>query len=370
MHLLGEEKPVASEHILGEEPQRNQANGGKAGTSEQMKARPTMQDVAQRAGVSLKTVSRVVNQEPRVNQETRIRVEEAIRSLGFRRNDIARSLRQGQTSLTVGLVIEDIANPFYSHLARGVEQVAQRHHHMLIISNSEENPQREREMVNAMLRRRVSGLLIVPAGRDHSYLKSEMRLGTQVIFVDRPPTNLEVDTVLLDSYSGTHAAIEHFLNRGHRRIGLICGDPSVHTGAGRVGAYRAVLKEWGVPLDESLLCFGCDAPARAEAAVQRLLALPNPPTALFATNNQISIASLRALRSSPRRLAFIGFDDFELAEMLPTPVTVIAHDPAKMGRQAAELLFARLAGDDRPPQHILLPTKLIVRGSSEIPPMW
>lgn len=352
--------PVVSEHTSGEE------DG--VGASDLVKARPTMLDVAQMAGVSLKTVSRVVNQEPRVNEETRKRVEAAIRSLGFRRNDIARSLRQGQTSLTVGLVIEDIANPFYAHLARGVEQIAQRHHHMLIISNSEENSQRERELVNAMLRRRVSGLLIVPAGRDHSYLQREVRLGTPVIFLDRPPVNLEVDTILLDSYGGAHTAIEHLLNQGHRRIGLICGDPSVHTGAGRVAGYRAALQEWGIPLEQSLICFGCDEPIKAEAAVRRLLALQDPPTALFADNNRICIAALRALRTSPRRPALIGFDDFELADMLPVPITVIAHDPVAMGRKAAELLFARLAGDDRPPQHILMPTGLIARGSGEIPP--
>lgn len=361
---------MASEYITEEESQQEQEDNGGIGVSgiELVKARPTMQDVAQMAGVSLKTVSRVVNKEPHVNEETRVRVEEAIRSLGFRRNDIARSLRQGQTSSTIGLVIEDIANPFYSHLARGIEQVAQRHNHMLIISNSEENPQREREQVNALFRRRVAGLLIVPAGLDHTYLKSEMRLGTPVIFLDRPSTNLEVDNILLDSYNGAHTAIEHLLKHGHRRIALICGDPSVHTGAGRVAGYRAALKEWGIQMDESLLCFNCDEPAWAEAAVHRLLALQHPPTALFTTNNRISIATLRALHTYTHRLAFIGFDDFELAEMLPTPITVIAHAPTEMGRQAAELLFARIEGDNRPPQRILLPTELIVRGSGELPP--
>jgi len=331
------------------------------------KARPTMQDVAQMAKVSLKTVSRVVNKEPRVNKETSDRVEEAIRLLGFRRNDIARSLRQGQSSLTIGLVIEDIANPFYSHLARGVEQVAQRYNHMLIVSSSEEKSQRERELVNAMLRRRVSGLLIVPAEQDHTYLKDEIRLGTPVIFLDRPPGKLEADTVLLDSYSGARAAIEHLLTFNHRRIGLICGDPSVYSGAGRVAAYRDVLAERGIPSDEALLCFDCDKPDQVKAAVGRLLALQNPPTALFTTNNRIGIAALYALRSYNHELAFICFDDFELAEMLPRPITVVAHDPSEMGRRAAELLFARLQGDDRPSQHILLPTKLIARGSGELP---
>jgi LacI family transcriptional regulator len=336
--------------------------------NEQFKNRPTMLDVARVAGVSLKTVSRVVNKEPRVNEETRLKVEEAIRALGFRRNDIARNLRQGQTSLTVGLVIEDITNPFYAHLAYGVEQIAQQHHHMLMISNSGENPLREREMVNALLRRRVSGLLIVPAGLDHSYLDDEIRLGTPVIFVDRPPANLDVDTILLDNYGGARLAIEHLLKAGHRRIGLICGDPSVHTGAGRVAGYRDVLREQGITIDETLLRFGCDEAPRARAAVHHLLALPEPPTALFTTSNRISVAALHALRSYERQLAFVGFDDFELAEMLPIPITVVAHDPIAMGQQAAQQLFERLAGDNRPIRHTLLPTRLIVRGSGEIAP--
>jgi LacI family transcriptional regulator len=249
-----------------------------------------------------------------------------------------------------------------------VEEVALQQNYMVIICNSEEKPQRERELVNALLKRRVAGLLIVPAGHDHSYLKNELRLGTPVIFLDRPPVNLDVDTILLDSRPGAHKGVQHLLQYGHRRIGLICGDPGVHTGAGRVAGYHDALVEWGIPVDESLLCFGCDDSAKAEAAVQRLLTLDHPPTALFATSNRISIAVLRALRAYPQRLAFVGFDDFELAEMLPTPITVIAHDPVEMGRQAAELLFARLKGDNRPTQHLLMPTELLVRGSGEIPP--
>lgn len=338
--------------------------------AEIMKARPTMLDVARAAGVSLKTVSRVVNNEPRVNEETRERVNHAVQSLGYRHNDIARSLRQGQIASTLGLVIEDLVNPFYSHLARGVEQVALQYDFMVILCNSEEKPLRERELVNALLRRRVAGLLIVPAGHDHSYLKDEQSMGTPIVFLDRPPINLDVDTILLDSHSGTREAVRHLLQHGHRRIGLICGDPGVHTGAGRVAGYLEAFNEWGVPIDESLLRFGCDDPAKAEAAVHGLLTLASPPTAIFSTSNRISIAVLRALRGYTRQMAFIGFDDFDLAEMLPTPITVIKHDPAEMGRKGAELLFARLNGDERPPQHVLLPTELLVRGSGEIPPAW
>ncbi|QBD83772.1 LacI family transcriptional regulator [Ktedonosporobacter rubrisoli] len=327
-----------------------------------------MQDVAEAAGVSLKTVSRVVNNEPRVSEETKERVKQAISALGFRRNDIARSLRRGQASSTIGLIIEDIANPFYSSIALGVEQVAQQYNYMVIMSNSEEHPLRERELANALLRRRVEGLLIVPAGRDHSYLLPELQLGTPIIFLDRPPINLPADVILLENQGGARKAINHLLERGHRRIGLICGDPLVHTGSGRTAGYREALAGYGVPIDETLMYFGCDAAPQAQAAIQALLALPEPPTAIFTTSNRISVAVLRFLYQQRKQLAFIGFDDFDFADLLPLPVTVVAHNPVEFGKIAAELLFARLNGDSRPPQRLILPTELIVRGSGELPP--
>ncbi|HLZ63465.1 MAG TPA: LacI family DNA-binding transcriptional regulator, partial [Ktedonosporobacter sp.] len=225
-----------------------------------------MQDVAEAAGVSLKTVSRVVNNEPRVGAETKERVNRAITDLGFRRNDIARSLRQGQSSSIIGLVIEDIANPFYSSIALGIEQVARQYNYMVIISNSEENSLRERDLVNALLRRRVEGLLIVPAGKDHSYLLPELRLGTPIIFLDRPPINFTADTILLDNRGGTRQAIEHLLAHGHRRIGMIGGDAFVHTGAERDAGYRETLATYDIPLDEALLRLNRDEPARAMEA--------------------------------------------------------------------------------------------------------
>ncbi|GHO93917.1 LacI family transcriptional regulator [Reticulibacter mediterranei] len=332
------------------------------------KMRPTMQNVAKAAGVSLKTVSRVVNNEPNVGEDTREKVSKVIEELGFRRNDLARNLRQGQISTTIGLIIEDIANPFYSNIAHGVEKVAQRYHYMVIICNSEENAQREQELSNALFRRRVAGLLMVPASHDHSYLLPEARLGTPIIFLDRPPDHLDTDTILLDNRGGARKGIEHLIAHGHRRIGVIGGDPLVHSGAERLAGYREALADRSIPYDEALLRSNRDEPLRAQEAVHELLMLADPPTALFTTNNRISIAVIRALYGMKRQIALVGFDDFELAELLPVPITVIAHDAAALGEQAAELLFARLHGDDLPPQHLVIPTELVVRGSGELPP--
>src|SRR5690349_2630169 len=175
--------------------------------------RPTMRDVAELAGVSLKTVSRVINDEPGVAAATAERVSAAIAELGFQRNDLARSLRQGVTSSTLGLLIGDVANPFYSAIAQAVEAAARERGYMLITASCEEDPARERELVGALLRRRVDALLLVPAGPEHAYLGD----GTPVVFLDRPPAGLEADCVLLDNLGGARIAVEHLLAHGHER---------------------------------------------------------------------------------------------------------------------------------------------------------
>jgi LacI family transcriptional regulator len=331
-----------------------------------MKTRPTMHDVARTAGVSLKTVSRVVNGEPGVGPTTHARVRGAIESLGFRRNDLARSLRKGSSSATVGLVIEDLDNPFYAAMARSVERVARHHDHLIILISSEEDPARERDSVIALVRRQVDGLVIVPSARDHRYLHSELRTGTPFVFVDRPPQGIEADVILLDNVGGANQAMEHLLRQGHRRIGFVGDPPTVFTSHERLRGYRQALERWGVPPDDSIVCLSAHDVDQAEAATHGLLALPDPPTAIFAQNNRNCIGALRAARQRGVRVAVVGFDDFELADMLPVPATVIGHDPGQMGRLAAELLFARLAGDSRPPQRIVVPVRLVVRGSGEV----
>src|SRR3954463_11440854 len=172
-----------------------------------------MRDVAHTAGVSLKTVSRVINAEAGVAPTTAARVAEAIDVLGFERNDLARTLRQGGSSATLGLVIEDLANPFYATVAQAVEVAARDRGFLLITASAREDAERERELAGALLRRRVDALLIVPAGPDHRYISG------RVVFLDRPPRGIEADTVLLDNLGGASAAVEHLIAHGHTRIG-------------------------------------------------------------------------------------------------------------------------------------------------------
>jgi LacI family transcriptional regulator len=326
-----------------------------------------MKDVAGRAGVALKTVSRVVNGEPGVRPQVAERVHSAIAELGYRRNDGARLLRKGQTA-SVGLVLEDIGDPFYSTLSRAVEDVAHHHASLLLTGSSDEDPERERELTLAFCARRVDGLIIIPASENHAYLLPEMAAGLAVVFVDRPPGLIEADTVLSDNRRGAREGVAHLLGAGHRRIGYLGDAPQIYTAARRHEGYLAAMAAAGQPVDPSWVTMtplDRDTVARALA---RMTGGSAPVTALFCGNNRATALALRELRTSGRRLALVGFDDFELADLVTPATTVVAQDTAGLGRIAAELLFHRLAGDRDPARRIELPTRLIVRGSGEIPP--
>src|SRR3954469_13188305 len=333
-----------------------------------LRARPTMRDVAERAGVSLKTVSRVINAEAGVAAETAERVGAAIADLGFQRNDLARSLRQGRSSSTVGLVIEDVGNPFYSAIAQAVEVAARDHGCLLITSSCEENPERERELVQALMRRRVDALLIVPASRDHAYLPHEVAGTTPIVFLDRPPEGIDADCVLLDNQGGAAAAVEHLLALGHRRIAYIADPDALYTAAERLSGYRQAMTAAAAPIDPELVRLGSHDATQAEAVVRELLALPDErrPTALFCGNNRHTVGALHALRGRDEQVALVGFDDFELADLLGT--TVVRHDSQDLGRHAAALAFGRLDGENGPPRRVMVGTSLVARGSGEVAP--
>jgi len=329
-----------------------------------------MRDVASTAGVSVKTVSRVVNDEPGVRPDTAARVDAAIAQLGFARNDLARGLRRGRAG-ALGLIIEDVANPFYSAVARAVEDVAHERGHILITGSCEEDPSRERQLALGLLRRLVDALLIVPAGSDHRYLMPDLRAETPIVFLDRPPEGLPADSVLVDNHGGARAAVEHLVQRGHERIGFVGDPPALYTARVRLDGYRTALADAGIAVREELIRAGSHDAVAAEQSGRELLALPESdrPTALFSSNNRNTIGVLRALRDAPRPVALVGFDDFELADMLATPVTVVRNAPEEMGRIAAELAYARLDGDGaRQPVERIVPCELVPRGSGEIAP--
>ncbi|MGW1071242.1 LacI family DNA-binding transcriptional regulator [Streptomyces sp. NPDC002537] len=326
-----------------------------------------MKDVAARAGVGLKTVSRVVNGEPGVTPDTERRVQDAITALGFRRNDSARILRKGRTA-SIGLVLEDLADPFYAPLNRAVEEVARAHGALLINGSSAEDADRERELALAFCARRVDGLIVIPAGDDHRYLEPEMAAGIATVFVDRPAGRTAADVVLSDSFGGARDGVAHLVAHGHRRIGFIGDRAHIHTATERLRGYRAAMRAAGLPVDESWVSLGPTAPERVRTAAEAMLSGPRPVTALFAGNNRVTVTAVRVIAAAVRPVALVGFDDFELADLLSPGVTVVAQDAARLGRTAAERLFRRLDGVTEPPQRTELPTRLIVRGSGELPP--
>ena len=303
--------------------------------------------------------------EPLVSPSTAETVREAIGQLGYQRNEMARTLRQGRVTRTLGLVIEDVANPFYSAITRGVEEETRARGLLVIVGSSDEDPERERALVQLLCERRVDGLLVVPASSDHRYLLPELDHGTEVVFIDRPPGRIDADVILLDNVGGARTAVEHLLAHGHRRIAIVADEPTISTAEERHQGYREALDAAGVALDPELVRLGAHDAGSAEAAVRELLALRQPATAIFTGNNRITIGALRALSGSSG-IALVGFDDLELAELVTPPVTVVSYDAAELGRRAARVLWDRLSGEDGPPRQIVLPTTLVPRGSGEI----
>jgi LacI family transcriptional regulator len=322
------------------------------------------------------TVSRVLNRSPLVAAETAQRVRAVMEQLGFRLNQGARNLRQGRTVTMVGLVVDDIGNPFYASLARSVEQVAHEHAALLVVASSGSDPVREREVVSTLLDRGLDGLLMYPTVGDHDFLRPELVDKRPVVLLGRRPHGVDTDTLGVDNIGAAMRAVLHLQEHGHSRIGLVGygrpaeggADPDTDHRLGRIEGYRRALAAAGVEYDRDLVRLGCAGATEAASAVRELLVLPDPPTALFTMNNRMTVGALRALGAGLDGVALVGFDDFELADVFDPPISVVTPDPVEMGRRAAEMLFARLGGDDRPIEHTTLGVALIARGSGELPP--
>jgi LacI family transcriptional regulator, galactose operon repressor len=325
-----------------------------------------MKDVASRAGVALKTVSRVVNGEPGVTPATASRVRGAIEDLGFRRNESARLLRTGRTA-ALGFIAENAADPDQAALYRGLEEVAADRGFLLYSGSAHSDPAREERLALALCARRVDGMVIVPAPGDHRYLVTEIKAGVAAVFVLRPPAGMAAgdtgsvlgDAVVIDERGGANAAVAHLIAHGHRRIGYAGGDPGGYRSRRLVLGYTDAMTAAGLPVDRAWLSL---TPAGLAGS---------GVTAVLCGSRAHTAQALRALRSADggaRPMAVIGFGDFELADLVPPGITVVSYDPVRVGRTAGELLLRRLAGDAEPPRLVELPVRLIPRGSAEFPP--
>jgi DNA-binding LacI/PurR family transcriptional regulator len=314
-----------------------------------------MRHVAALAGVGLKTVSRVINDEPNVSDTTIARVMDAAQRLNYQPNLHAGSLkRSDRKTHTLGLLVGSVANPFAGALHRAVEDAARERNTAVFAASLDDDPLRERGIVEAFLRRRVDGLILTTITKSQGYLIPEQEHGTPLVFVDREPIGLDADAIVSDNADGAALAVRHLMEHAaERKRGFL--EEVARSGAGATE----------VSVVEDLH----DGEA-AYRAVRQLIDSPRPPTAIFTSQNLVTIGAIRALRDAgaSNTTALVGFDDFVLADLLEPGVTVIAQNPQRIGALAAERIFARLDGDTTQERTYTVPTELIIRGSGEIRP--
>jgi LacI family transcriptional regulator len=333
--------------------------------------RPTMRDVAERAGVSFKTVSRVVNEEGGVSPDLAERVASAVIQLGYRPDGRARHLRQGDTTTgAIGFILVDVANPFFSSILRGIEEVARSHDTLVLAGSTDGLVDRENQLVEAFISRRVDGLVVVPSGAGVGALKTELDRGTPVVFLDLEPSDVVVDLVRSDHRGGAAMATRHLLDHGHTDIAFIGDDPTIFSAGCRLDGFLEAMSQAGFTVPTHRIITGRHSSETWRTIVADHLRRPNPPTAIFTAQNFITVGAAHALHDLDlhRRVAHIGFDDIELADIVEPGISVVPQQPRELGRRAAEQLFRRIHGDRSEPIRDIIESPVIVRGSGEIPP--
>lgn len=342
-----------------------------SGTATTGRQRATMRDVAALAGVSLKTVSRVVNHEPGVSAELEARVTAAAEQLDYRPNLTASNLRRSdRRTATVGLLVDDVANPFFADIHRGVEDVARERGVAVMAASLDRRADLEAETVATFVSRRVDGLILVPTAPEQHYLEPELRSGWPVVCVDRVPAGARVDCVIADNRVAAAEATRHLIRQGHRRIAFLGDAATLMTAQERLAGFRDALAEAGVGEEPAWVRLDVHSLDHAERAVREMLTRADRPTALFTAQNYVTMGACRALHrlGLQAEVALVGFDDFPMADVLEPGVTVVEQDARRMGREAAEVLFARMDGDTGSTATRTVPCTFIPRGSGEIPP--
>ena len=327
-----------------------------------------MKNVANLAGVSFKTVSRVVNGESGVSRQLEERVLAAIAELGYQPNHGARALRQGgRRATTVGVIHADISNPFMAAVHRSFEAVAAQHGCLILSGSSLEQPERHEELIEAFIGRQVDGLVIVPVGEPSDYLSQEIERGTPVVFVDREP-GFDADVVMSDHRGGAELATRHLLDHGHHKIAFLGSREHVHSVIERRTGFDNVMAQAGAR--PAATVSGLRTPDDAAKAVHELLQRTpaDQPTALFAAQNGITLGAVRALHSLNRHrdVALVGFDHIDSVDIVEPGITTVPQNAQEVGRRAGELLFSRLLDGRTEARREIVPVALIPRGSGEL----
>jgi LacI family transcriptional regulator len=326
----------------------------------------TMADVARSAGVSVATVSHVLNDTRPVLPHTRQAVLDAVEELGYTPNSLARSLVTSRTR-SIGLAVSAISNPYFTEILQGVEASALEHGYSLLIADPHDDPEHERKVAQLLHERRVDGMIVAPSADPRGLIAYLGRHDVPTVFLDRLVDAPGFDQVCAESAEPTARMVTHLAGLGHRRIGLVAGRPGLSTTSERTTGYRHGLAAAGLPYDEQLLVHGDSESAGGEQATAALLSLTVPPTALVTANNAMTIGALRALRdrglSVPGDIALCCFDDFAWADLFSPRLTAVAQPSKEIGAQAVRVLLERLASPDRPARTVRLPCTFVHRNS-------
>jgi LacI family transcriptional regulator len=330
-----------------------------------------MRHVAALAGVGIKTVSRVMNDEAGVSEATRQRVLSASQQLNYQLDMAAGSLRRaGRQTLSIGLLLPSVANPFSGEIHRALEDTLAVRGIAVFAASLDDDPEREKALVAAFLGRRVDGLVLTPIAKSQSYVIPEHSRDLPMVFIDREPVGIEADAVVTDNAIGAARAAAHLMAQGHTKLAYLGDRTDIQTARERRRGFIEELGRAGIATSAVPVLEGLHDEESAHRAAVELLSSENPPTAIFSSQNLVTFGVMRALKElgASRKVALVGFDDFTLADMMDPGITVIAQHPERIGKLAAERLLARIDGDDRAPQTYVVPTELIQRGSGEIRP--
>jgi LacI family transcriptional regulator len=327
---------------------------------------PTIREVADHAGVSIATVSRVFSGGARVTEEVARRVRDAGRLLNYQPNRVARNLRV-RCSRTVGVVVPDIENPFYTSVIGGIEEVLQASAYTLLLANSNEDPRREQGNVRTFQAEGVAGILFAASGRDTSIYTRMAEAGIPLVAISRVPAGMKIDTVSVANREGARTAVSHLARIGHRRIAFINGPAAISTAQERLRGYEEGLAAHRIPLQRELIRFADFRQRGGYEAMLELIGLHKRPTALFAGSNLMTLGALQAIHERkldiPRDIAVVGFDDLPWALSFNPPLTAVAQPAYEVGRTAAQLLLERLRDPSQPARSVVLETALTVRSS-------
>jgi DNA-binding LacI/PurR family transcriptional regulator len=330
----------------------------------------TIRQIARELGVSISTVSAVLNKRGYVSASMRTRIEKALREADYQPDEIARSLRRRETR-TIGLIVPDLGNRFYAHLIRGAEDYFSSAGYRLIVAESREDWQRQKDYLLLFCAKTTDGVILVPSFATDEQIDSIPGLmrGTPLVYVDRSPLQVRLDSVLVDNARAAYEATEHLLKLGHRRVSIITEPLNLLNAADRLRGYKRALRMQRISADPKLIWPGDNREDSGYWGALELFKLAPRPTAVLVCNNRMTLGALAAVRdlrlSCPQEVSLIGFDDFDCAALVDPPLTMVRQPAAELGAAAAKTLLKRMSDPRRDHfEHVILPTQLVVREST------